>query len=113
VVELKDLRVAVLDHQRGPGQCREVGEREAELAGRQRGDQIGERLAFYRRDQAPVDDNAVVAGRQRQGHGAHPFTGEAVGVALVGVDEDLQLGDIRGPGGGRAHLGPGLFAGAR
>jgi hypothetical protein len=102
----------VRDRCRGTEVCRQVG-REAELAGRPRGDQIRQGLAFHRGHQAPVNHDAVVTGRQRPGHGAHLLAGEPVGVALMGVDHDLQLGDTRRPGGGCAHLGPGLAAGAR
>ena len=54
-VELEDLRIPVLDDDRGAGQRGEFTEGEAQFAGDQAGDQVGERLAFHRGDQLPAD----------------------------------------------------------
>jgi hypothetical protein len=109
-VELEDLRVAVLDDQRAPGQGGEVAQGVVELAAGETRDQVGQRLAFHGRDQAAVERDAVVAAGQRSGGGAHGLAVEPVGVALVGVDDDLQGGDPGGPGGRGADRGAGLLA---
>ena len=57
--------------------------------------------------------DGVVAAAQASAHRAHLLAGERVGVALVGVDDDLQRGHPGGPGGRGAHVGSGLLAGAR
>ena len=56
----------------------------------------------------PVELDRVVAARQGPRDGADLLPGEAVGVALVGVDHDLELDDARSPGGGHPYVGPGL-----
>ena len=60
----------------------------------------------------PPRSDAVVAARQGALHDADLLAAEPVGVLLVGVDDDLELGDPCGPGGGGAHVRAGLFAGA-
>jgi hypothetical protein len=69
-------------------------------------------LAFDRGDGPPVEVDRVVPTRQAAPDGADLLVGELVGVALVGVDHDLQLDDAGGSGGGQSHVGPGLFPGA-
>jgi hypothetical protein len=56
-------RSEVLDHHGGPGQRRELGQRIAQPAAGQARRQVGQALAFHRRDQARAEGQAVVAAR--------------------------------------------------
>ena len=106
------MRVAVLDHDGGAGQGGELAQSEPQPTAGQAGDQIGQGLAFDRGDGPLVEVDRVVPTRQAAPDGADLLVGELVGVALVGVDHDLQLDDAGGSGGGQSHVGPGLFPGA-
>jgi hypothetical protein len=74
---------------------------------------FGQRLALHDRGQLPGDGDAVVAARQRSLDRADLLGGEAVGVLLAGVDDDLQVGDSGGAGGRRGDVRACLLTGAR
>ena len=105
-VEGEDLRVAVLDHDRGAGQGGQLAQGEPQPAAGQAGDQVGQRLALHRGDRLAVDGDRVVPARQAAAHGADLLAGERVGVALVGVDHDLRLDDACGLWGSRMRRMP-------
>ena len=56
------------------------------------GDQVGQGFALDRCHEGPAQGDAVVAGGWGPGQGADLVGGEPVGVALVGVDDDLEAG---------------------
>jgi hypothetical protein len=62
LVELEDPRVALFDDDRSTRDGGQRGELELQLAGRQRRDEIGQRLALHRGLQQPVDEESVVTG---------------------------------------------------
>src|SRR6476646_10057325 len=64
-------------------------------------------------DQQPVDDEPIVAARQRPLNGAGLLGAKPVGVLLVRVDQDLQLLDAVGARGRGTHVWTRLLAGAR
>ena len=112
-LKLEQLRVAVLDDDRRARQRGQIGDLIAQLAAGQAGDQIGQGFAFHAGEQPPVDDEAVVAARQRPPHGADLLGDKPVGVLLVRVDQDLQPLDAVGARGRGTHVRTGLLAGAR
>jgi hypothetical protein len=73
--------------------------------------QVGQGLAFDRGDGLPVQGDRVVPARQATAHGVYLLAGEGAGVALVGVDHDLQH-LTAGPGGRQRHVRPRLIGGA-
>jgi len=110
-VELEDGRIAVLDHDRGPGQRGHLGQGVAELAAGQAGYQVNQGLPFHRGDQPPVVDDPVVTARQRPPEHGGLLPAEPVRVLLVAVGHDLQVRDPGRAGRGGAHVRPGLLAG--
>jgi hypothetical protein len=110
-VELEDGRVAVLDHDGGPGKGGELGQGVAELPAGDAGHQVGQRLAFHRGDEPVAVGETVVAAGQRSFQQRRLLTGEPVRVLLVAVDHNLQVGDPGGAGGRGAHVRAGLLAG--
>ena len=64
-VELEQLRVPVLDHDRRTRQRGQIGDLITQLAAGEAGDQIDQGLALHAGDQPPVDDEPVIAARQR------------------------------------------------
>jgi len=85
----------------GAGQ---IGDLITELAAGEAGNQVDEGLALHRRDQLPVEDEPVVAARQRAPNGADLLSGKPVGVLLLRIDDDLLLRDAEGTGGWGAHV---------
>jgi hypothetical protein len=113
VGEFVDLRVAVLDDERGPGKGGELGEGVGERSLHEGGAEIGQALALDHGDDLAVERNAVVAGGQPATLGGRLEPGEAVGVALAGVDEHRQGGEGQRPSGWHAYSGSGFTGGGR
>jgi hypothetical protein len=112
-LQLEHLGIAVLDHHRGAGQRGKLGQRVAQLPAGQAGHQVSHGLALDRGDQPSADHQAIVTAGQRPPDRANLPPAEPVGIPLMGVDRDLQLGDPGRPGGGGGHVRAGLLAGAR
>lgn len=91
VVELEDIRVAVLDHDSRPRQRRELGKQIGHAAVDKAGGEVGDGLAFHCDNQLTVEFNTVVPGRKCPAFGAGLLGGETVGVVLSGVDQDDEL----------------------
>jgi hypothetical protein len=109
----EDLRVPVLDDDGGPGQRRELGGGVPQPRVEQAPEEVRQRLALDRRHQAVPDDDAVVPDGERPGHRPDLLAAEAVRVALVRVDHDLELAvGPRRAGRGCAHAGARLLPGA-
>jgi len=114
MARLEQRRVAVLNDDGGAGQGGKVAERVAELPVGHAPHEVGERLAFHHGHEPAAGHDAVIdaviATGQRPRHGRHGLTGEAVGIALAGVDDDLEPGDPAGPGRRQRHVRTGLLA---
>ncbi len=110
-VELEHRRPAILDHDRSPGERREIRKQVSQLARGERRDEIGEALAFDRSDDIAVDGDRVVARRQRTPTCGRLLLFELPRVALVGVDDDVEHPPT-GTGGRHRHCGSRLFGGA-
>ncbi len=112
VLKLEQCRVSILDHHCGTRQRGEIGEQVAQLAGRERRDEIGDGLALDGRDDRSVDLDAVVAGAQCTAHRRALLLGEPPGVSLMTVDDDHER-LARRPPGRQPHVRPGLACGPR
>lgn len=112
VVELEQVGVAILDHDRGAWQRGEVGEEVGELALDEATGEVGQGLALDGADDLAAEAHRVVPGGERVTADGGLLMGEAVGVALSGVHQDLKLAVATGPAGGKANPGAGLGGGA-
>ena len=89
VFELEEGAVAGLDDDRGEPEFGEPLELEGEAAVGERGGKVVEALALDGGEQPPIRGvDGVVAGRDRRAHSACALVGDAVGVALAGIDGD-------------------------
>ncbi|CFE49854.1 Uncharacterised protein [Mycobacterium tuberculosis] len=106
----EDLRVAVLDHHGGPWQRGQFGQLVFQVAVQHARSKVRQRFTLDGRHELAGHFQAVVAAGQGFPRRLRGFVGKGVGVAFVGVDDDVQLGDAGGAGGGGAHARPRLFA---
>ena len=105
----EDAAVALVDHDGGARDGGQVGELVLQLAGRQRRHQVLQALALDRGDRDIVHQHGVVAGGQRLAPYDGLLLAERPGVALLGVDHDLQPCDPLRPGVGDVDPRPRLL----
>ena len=112
-VELEQVGVAILDHDRRSRERGDVRERVGELPVDQPANQVVETFALHNRDDLAVVRDPVVASRKRPALGARLLLCELVWVALAAIDEDREVREIGGAAARDADPGPGLAGGAR
>lgn len=102
---------ALLHDDRRAGEIAELGQGVGERAAGEAGAEVGQALALHGRDDLLAVGDGVVAAGQRPSLRDGLLVGELPRVALVAVDDDLQVRDPLGPGRGEVDVGSGLLGG--
>lgn len=103
--------IAVLDHDRCPGQRRQIPQGVAELAAGHAAHEVSQRFPLHGRHQPPAGHHAIVTTRQRPDDRRHRLRREPVRIALPRVDHDLEFRHPGRPRRRQRHIGAGLLAG--